>query len=245
MKCIYLNQIKYTDAIKVQKTIVQSHLNRNPKVKPSLLLLQHYPVYTVGLRSSMYSKQEEDYLTKLGADYVRANRGGLITFHGPGQLVVYPILNLKEEKLGVKQYVNYLEEVIIQLCNEIDISAKRSPHTGVWIGNNKVCAMGINVQRGITSHGLALNCNIDLSWFNHIVPCGIHGKGVTSISECLNRNVTIHDVIPLFLQSFEKVFNIKTDQMEYVASDTEAIDAKIKNIVADHSNDILCNANMT
>ena len=202
--CYYLPKIKYLEALKLQELLVQQHSVETSKA--TLLLLQHYPVYTVGVRSFIYDKDEEISLKNLGADFVQTNRGGLITFHGPGQLVAYPIVHLKSLGLGVRKYVFQLEEVIIQLCSEFNLTATRSPHTGVWMENNKICAMGINVTQGTTSHGLALNCNTDLKWFGHIVPCGIHGKGVTSLSECLNRNITVDDVIPRFLKHFSNVF---------------------------------------
>ncbi|XP_076811818.1 octanoyl-[acyl-carrier-protein]:protein N-octanoyltransferase LIPT2, mitochondrial-like [Clavelina lepadiformis] len=206
-QCFYLGKIKYLKALKLQETLVQwqtSHLNN---CNPILLLLQHYPVYTVGIRSSVYSKQEENHLLSLGADFVRTKRGGLITFHGPGQLVAYPIFNLKIVDFGVRKYVETLEEVIINLSGRYGIQAERSPHTGVWVGNNKLCAMGINCQGRITSHGLALNCNTDMKWFSHIVACGIHGKGVTSFTEILQKPVTVKEVLPLFLDEFSRCFN--------------------------------------
>jgi len=204
----YLHKVKYLEALKLQELLVQYHSEELSKA--TLLLLQHYPVYTTGIRSFVYDKIEEDFLKKLGADFVRTNRGGLITFHGPGQLVAYPIINLKSLGLGIRKYVFQLEEVIIQLCSDLNLPVSRSPHTGVWMENNKVCAMGINVTKGTSSHGLALNCDIDLSWFGHIVPCGIHGKGVISLSECLNRSITVDDIIPRFVEHFTSIFEVNS-----------------------------------
>merc|ERR1712126_489459 len=126
------------------------------------------------------------------------------TFHGPGQLVVYPILNLRnfapkaatrKSLLGMKWYINTLEQLIIHLCQDYEVQANRSPHTGVWVGNNKICAMGVHNSNMVTSHGLALNCNTDLGWFNHIVPCGIQGAGVTSLTKELKKDkeVTVEE----------------------------------------------------
>ena len=117
----------------------------------------------------------------------KINRGGLSTFHGPGQLVVYPILNLQKFKPSVRWYVSQLEETIIQTCLSYGLKAERTEHTGVWIGMNKVAAIGIHVTHSITYHGLSLNCNTDLSWFNDIVPCGIADRGVTSITKELEK----------------------------------------------------------
>uniref|UniRef100_A0A8C1II11 lipoyl(octanoyl) transferase n=1 Tax=Cyprinus carpio TaxID=7962 RepID=A0A8C1II11_CYPCA len=110
------------------------------------------------------------------------SRGGLITFHGPGQLVCYPVLNLGCFRKSVRWYVCELERTVIKTCGQFGIEASTSPDTGVWAGDNKICAIGIHCGRYITSHGLALNCNTDMSWFDNIVPCGIMGKGVTSLS---------------------------------------------------------------
>ncbi|XP_078481375.1 octanoyl-[acyl-carrier-protein]:protein N-octanoyltransferase LIPT2, mitochondrial [Ciona intestinalis] len=204
-RCFYLGKIRYANALKLQQNLTQWQL-KSPNANPILLMLQHDPVYTVGLRSSEYDENDESRLSALGADFVRTNRGGLITFHGPGQLVVYPIFKLADFKLGIRKYVCQLEATIIALCERYELEAMRSPHTGVWIGNNKVCAMGINARRGVTSHGLALNCNTDLEWFNRIVPCGIHGKGVTSLSHELSRDITVEHVLPHFLEHFSDVF---------------------------------------
>ncbi|CAG9772945.1 unnamed protein product [Ceutorhynchus assimilis] len=147
---------------------------------------------------------------KVGAEFYKTNRGGLITFHGPGQLVVYPILNLKHFKPSIKWYVCHLEKTIIHLCQKYGLTGETSPHTGVWIGDNKICAIGIHGSRFITTHGLALNCNTDLGWFDHIVPCGIEGRGVTSLSKELKRNVSIDEVIPEFVDSFCTIFECES-----------------------------------
>ena len=212
-RCFYLSKIKYLDALQIQKSLVEWNMKKKDIAQPTLLLLEHFPVYTIGVRSFLYSELEKKSLGNLGADFVRTDRGGLITFHGPGQLVVYPIVNLSKLKLGVRKYVNHLEEVIINVCSKFGISANCSPHTGVWVGDDKICAMGICVTQSITSHGLALNCNTDLDWFNHIVPCGIHGKGVTSLSKCLNKRTTVHDVIPFFLNAFSEIFGVNCNNL--------------------------------
>ena len=212
--CFYLHKIRYLEALLLQKSLVQWHSQE--KSKATLLLLEHHPVYTVGLRSFVYDHVEEKFLKSLGADFVRTNRGGLITFHGPGQLVVYPVVNLKSLGLGVRKYVSQLEEVVIQLCSSYHLTATRSPHTGVWVGDNKICAMGINVTRSVTSHGLALNCDVNLRWFNYIVPCGIHGKGITSLTECLNRTITVDDILPRFVENFSRVFNVNCSPIQDV-----------------------------
>lgn len=115
--------------------------------------------------------------------------------------------------VGMKWYVNQLEETIIQLCSKFHLDANRSPHTGVWIGDDKICAMGVSNSRFVTSHGLAINCNVDLNWFGHIVPCGIEGKGVTSLSQQLKRNVTIEETQHVFIEMFKSNFECQLDEM--------------------------------
>uniref|UniRef100_A0A9J7XDQ5 lipoyl(octanoyl) transferase n=1 Tax=Cyprinus carpio carpio TaxID=630221 RepID=A0A9J7XDQ5_CYPCA len=135
------------------------------------------------------------------------SRGGLITFHGPGQLVCYPVLNLGCFRKSVRWYVCELERTVIKTCAQFGIEASTSPDTGVWAGDNKICAIGIHCGRYITSHGLALNCNTDMSWFDNIVPCGIMGKGVTSLSRELGRDVPTEEAVPKLLEAFTEQFN--------------------------------------
>eukprot|EP00040_Diaphanoeca_grandis_P041177 m.262597 g.262597 ORF g.262597 m.262597 type:complete len:258 (-) comp46267_c0_seq1:164-937(-) len=158
-----------------------------------LLFCEHPPTFTAGIRGK-WTPEEQQFLRDLGADTQRSRRGGDITFHGPGQLMVYPIIDLtrfrKQAKCkGVRWFVHTLEETLIQTCAHYGITASRTEHTGVWVNDNKIAAVGLRVAGGITSHGIALNCNTDLSWFDHIVPCGIEGKGVTSVSNEL-KDVT-------------------------------------------------------
>ncbi|CAG0885335.1 unnamed protein product [Darwinula stevensoni] len=168
-----------------------------------------YPlvVYTVGIRSSLYPPSEEMRLKEMGAEFYRTSRGGLITFHGPGQLVAYPVLNLQVWTPSVKWYVCQLEKTIIELCHQLDIYASTSPYTGVWVQNKKIAAIGIRMSRWVTSHGIGLNCNTDLSWFDHIVPCGIADKGVTSLSQEVGGDVSVSDATPFFLSAFSHVFH--------------------------------------
>ncbi|GBP89802.1 hypothetical protein EVAR_64779_1 [Eumeta japonica] len=157
------------------------------------------------------SKSEVLKLMSLGAEFRRTNRGGLITFHGPGQLVAYPIINLKNFKPSVKWYVHSLEETVINLCRELGLYAYRSPDTGVWVNDNKLAAIGIHASRYITTHGIALNCDNNLSWFNHIVPCGIIGKGVTSLTKETGQHFTVTKIIPMFIDHFSQVFDCQTE----------------------------------
>lgn len=225
--------LDYRKAYSLQEQLVRLMKSRIETGKPGdnvLLLLQHKPVYTTGIRTKEYSVEEETYLKGLGADFVRTNRGGLITFHGPGQLVAYPILNLnlfipqverRKAALGMRWYVNSLEEVVIKVCGEFGLQGSRSPHTGVWVGDNKICAMGVHSSQLITSHGLALNSSIDLDWFKKIVPCGIVGKGVTSLTQELKTEISVEQVEPVLAKHFGEQFS--ADMVECSDKDLEEL----------------------
>lgn len=200
--------LSYKKSLQLQKYLVCRLVSNNdPILKHVLILTEHNPVYTIGIRTKDYTISDEQKLRNLGAEFHKTNRGGLITFHGPGQLVAYPILNLKQFKPSLKWYVCTIEKTVIDLCNSYNINARTTSDVGIWVDNRKICAIGIHGTRYVTSHGLALNCNTDLHWFDHIVPCGLEGKEVTSISKELNRDVTVDEVTPKFIESFEKCFN--------------------------------------
>jgi len=168
---------------------------------------KHHPVYTVGIRTKDYMDTEViNRLKELDAEYQYTDRGGLITFHGPGQLVCYPVLNLKNYGWTLRCYIHKLEQVVMDTCQQFGVETHRTDDVGIWIGNEKIAAIGVHCQRHITSHGLALNCNTDLSWFGHIVPCGLHGKSVTSLSRQLDDIVTVEHVTPHLLDKFQRVF---------------------------------------
>ncbi|KAG0302747.1 putative lipoyltransferase 2, mitochondrial [Dissophora globulifera] len=177
-----------------------------------LLLVEHTPTYTNGRRNrgaQAISPKEAARLQESGATYVESLRGGEITFHGPGQLVAYPILDLKPIELSVRCYVSYLEKAIIATCAEMGVKAITTENTGVWVNDQKkIAAIGVHVQRYITSHGLALNCNTNLDFFKEIVACGLIGKETTSLSQELNDpHIDVQKVIPTFLNGFSATFN--------------------------------------
>lgn len=203
----------YQQSLNLQKTISSHLINNRDEFKNFIILTEHQPVYTIGLRTKNYTIEDEEKLKNLGAQFFKTNRGGLITFHGPGQLVAYPIVNLKNFQPSVRWYVCHIEKTIIDLCKKYNIEAKVTQDTGVWVDDRKICAIGIHASRYITTHGLALNCNVNLSWFNHIVPCGLEGKEVTSLSKELSRDVSIDEVTPKFIESFEKIFECETKQL--------------------------------
>ncbi|XP_014203963.1 putative lipoyltransferase 2, mitochondrial [Copidosoma floridanum] len=214
VKVFWAGRMSYGGGLRLQQCLIDRHHNKDLCDTPnSLVLLEHNPVYTVGIRNKGYTEKDEARLRSLNADFYRTNRGGLITFHGPGQLVAYPVINLKKFESNVRCYVSQIEKMIIRLCAEFGLRGKTSPDTGVWIEDRKICAIGIHASRYITSHGLALNCNTDLSWFEHIVPCGIEDKGVTSLSKELSVDVRTEDVIPVLKRAFADEFQCEMVDM--------------------------------
>lgn len=219
-------RLTYQAGLDLQAAIKVQQLNDSHK--NVLILTEHDPpVYTIGIRTKNYSHIDEQHLRSLGAQFFRTNRGGLITFHGPGQLVAYPILNLKHFTSSLRWYICQIEATIIDLCRRhFELPAQRTSDTGIWIGDRKICAIGVHCSRYITTHGMALNCEPDLEWFEHIVPCGIENKGVTSLSAELNRSVTVDDVQAKFLECFRE--NFECELME--------IDAKERTLIFDELN---------
>jgi len=183
-----------------------------------LLFVEHPHVYTLGksgLEANMLISAIQ--LQAKQAEFVKVDRGGDITYHGPGQLVVYPILDLESFKLGVKDYVDRLEEVVIRTIAEFGIRGERlAGATGVWLDAHlptarKICAIGIKCSRFVTMHGFALNVNTDLNYFNYINPCGFVDKGVTSIAKELDREVSMEEVKNIVSRHFGQLFDMKFD----------------------------------
>lgn len=175
-----------------------------------LLFVEHPHVYTLGK-----SGNEENMLRsmlelqELDAEYVKIDRGGDITYHGPGQIVGYPILDLDRHFTDVHKYLRFLEEVIIRVCADYGFEAERiDGATGVWVDDAKICAMGIRCSRWVTMHGFALNVNTDLRYFNNIVPCGIDDKAVTSLQKLTGREINPEEVKKRIVSHFENVFDV-------------------------------------
>jgi lipoyl(octanoyl) transferase len=206
----WLGRVGYRDAWDLQKRLAIERAGGH--IPDTLLLLEHPPVYTTGRRGP------GDHLrlpeAELGAPLIATDRGGDITFHGPGQLVAYVIMDLTAAGLGVGAYVRSLEEAIIRTLAGYGISGTRECGlTGVWAGAEKIAAIGVRVSRPggpgsgwITSHGLALNVDIDLGWFERIVPCGIAGRGVTSMQRLLARPPSLEDVADSLALQFGRLF---------------------------------------
>ena len=181
-----------------------------------LLLCEHPHVYTLGKSGKInHLLFTDELLHRIGATYVPINRGGDVTYHGPGQIVGYPILDLDAHFTDIHKYLRYLEEVIIRTLAHYGLEGMRSPgETGVWLevgqsSARKICAMGIKASRWVTMHGFALNVNTDLSYFQHIVPCGISDKAVTSLEAELGHAVSMDEVQGHLLHAFAEVFGVE------------------------------------
>ena len=210
-----LGVMKYHDAWKMQKQLFKEVTeNRNSNY---LLLTEHPPVITLGKSSHENNiVTNQNILQSKNIDVVEIDRGGDVTFHGPGQIVGYPILNLEHFKKDIHWYLRSIEEVIIQTLDFFEITAKRLDGlTGVWIHNQKICAIGIKVTRWVTMHGFALNVSTQLDYFNHIIPCGISDKSVTSMEEIKKQKFLTVDVKQKICESFKKIFDIDIEKREY------------------------------
>lgn len=186
------------------------------------LLVEHPPVYTLGKSGKMEHVliSEEERQLK-GIEFFKINRGGDITFHGPGQIVGYPILDLEKIYTDIGRYLRELEEVIIRTMADYGVKGERSAgETGVWIDadvpgrERKICAMGVRCSRWITMHGFAFNINTDLDYFNYIIPCGIQHKQVTSLQQELGREVSMEEVKKKLIGHFSQVFGLRIEQAQ-------------------------------
>ena len=205
-----LGTVSYQEAWDLQRTI---HLMRTSgAIEDTLLLLEHPHTYTLGKtadRANLIGSQE--YLEKNGVSVFEIDRGGDITYHGPGQIVGYPIIDLNKWKPDTHLYLRNLEEVIIKVLAEYGIESGRKPeYTGVWVGESKIAAIGIRVSRWVTMHGFAFNINTDLELFNGIIPCGIKDKEVTSLSRLLKREININEVKQKLRDHFVLNFDYST-----------------------------------
>ena len=193
----------------MQKALVEER--RAGRVPNLLLLLQHPPVITLGVRrdSRSHVVASEALLAEHGVEVHDAGRGGDVTYHGPGQIVGYPILDLRPDRCDVHRYVRELEEVMIRVCADYGITAGRvDGMSGTWVGADKIGAIGVRISRWITSHGFAFNVNTRLEDFQLIVPCGIVDRGVTSLEKLLGRALRVDDVEERFIARFAEVFDM-------------------------------------
>jgi lipoyl(octanoyl) transferase len=185
---------------------------RERRIGDRLLLLEHFPVYTIGRggdETNLLATPER--LREIGAEFVRIDRGGDITFHGPGQLVAYPIVELRDP-LDLRRYVRALESAIVDTAARFGVAADRVEGlTGVWVdGERKLAAIGVRVRRGVTTHGLALNVNTELRWFDEMIPCGIRDKEVTSLARELGHAVPMEEVESVLATELARHFGLRT-----------------------------------
>jgi len=202
---------------KLQEIIDIKRTNRNEgssiETPNYFLFVEHPPVITLGKsgqeKNLLLTKEE---LERKKIQYFNTNRGGDITFHGYGQIVGYPVIDLENFYTDINRYLRTLEEIVISTLNYFKISSQRSPgETGVWLESNspnsrKICAIGVKTSRWVTMHGFALNVDTDLRYYNYIIPCGIKGKGITSINKEIKKNVSINEVKEKLLENLKKTF---------------------------------------
>lgn len=215
-----LGSIDYKEAWDLQKEIFTKRTRDN--IVDTFFMLEHPHTYTLGKvadKENLLSGEEQ--LKKLGISVYEIDRGGDITYHGPGQIVGYPIIKLSDWKEDTHAYLRGLEEIIMNVCSDYGLKPERNPkYTGVWIENRKIAAIGIKVSRWVTMHGFAFNINTDLNLFNGIIPCGIRDKEVTSLEKELGKNISIDEVKMKLLKEFEKYFgyssySVKTKESFY------------------------------
>jgi lipoate-protein ligase B len=207
--CVELPVTEYKEAWHLQSNLVAAKYHKTIQ-KNVVLLLEHPPVFTLGRRGGLNNLWvSESFLEKAVIPVIQVERGGNITFHGPGQLVVYPIIHLQTAKLSVVHYVENLEEVMIRTAADWGITAVRNPlNRGVWVGNKKLGSIGIAIRRGICFHGMALNVNTSLEPFQWITPCGLENTEITSMELERSGNVSMKQVRKRVKHHLESVFEI-------------------------------------
>ena len=201
-----LHLITYENAMALQEKLVE--MRQRDAIADQLLLLEHPPVITLGRGGDAANLlASNEALRREGIRFFETTRGGDITYHGPGQLVGYPIVHLGEGRRDIRRYVTAVEEVLIRTVAEYGIDAARvEGRRGIWVGNEKIAAIGVRIARWVTSHGFALNVNTNLDHFRLITPCGLHGTGVTSIAKKVGRDVPTGEVREIVAAKFAEVF---------------------------------------
>jgi lipoyl(octanoyl) transferase len=204
-----LGRVPYSDALRTQRELVEDR--KAGRVGDLLLLVEHPHVLTLGVRGDggrAHVLADAGLLAARGIEVFEAGRGGDVTYHGPGQVVGYPIMDLKPDRCDVHRYVRDLEEVLIRVAADYGVTATRVDGlTGVWVGREKLAAIGVRIARWVTSHGFALNVTTDLECFNLIVPCGIADRGVTSFERLLGRRIDVAEVETHIVAHFATVFD--------------------------------------
>ena len=208
-----LGTTKYFETWELQKQIFE--LRKENLISDVLLFTEHENVYTLGKSADEnHLLATETELKEKNIETFRIDRGGDITFHGPGQIVCYPIIDLNNHFQDVRRYLSSLEEVLILTLKDFGISATRNiGFTGVWVGSEKIAAMGVKLSKWVSMHGLALNVNTDLKYFDRIIPCGIFHQGVTSMEKILNHKINLNEVEEKIIENFCKVFKHESEKI--------------------------------
>ena len=209
-----LGLIDYDKAFELQERLHKAR--KAGAISDVLLLLQHPPVFTIG-RSGTANDiiASEEVLDRENIQVFRTSRGGEVTYHGPGQLVGYPILHLRQNKLTVHQYVWNLEEMVMRTLADFGIESQRvAGRRGVWVGGEKVCSLGLRISSEVSMHGFSLNVNTDLRYFTYIIPCGITDATITSLSRLLGHEVKMEEVEEKLLRRFSEVFDFELERRE-------------------------------
>jgi lipoyl(octanoyl) transferase len=205
----WLGRVPYAEGADLQRRLVAQR--KEDAIPDQLLLLEHPPVITLGVKTRddrSHIVAPPARLKEEGVEVVETGRGGDVTYHGPGQLVGYPIIDLRPDRCDVHRYVRDLEEMLIRAVLRFGVTAARMPGlTGVWVGDEKLAAIGVRIARWITSHGFALNVTTNLDHFGFIVPCGIADKGVTSLAHLTKLPVTVEAAVPAVTDAFAEVFD--------------------------------------
>jgi len=207
-----LGLIEYSLAYHLQTELL--HRRANDEITDTLLLLEHTPTITIGKSGKLENVLvSQERLAKEGISLFFVGRGGDVTYHGPGQLIAYPVISLKKQGRDIHKYVHNLEEVIIRTLNDFSITACRDRnHAGVWVAGEEIAAIGLRIRKWVSMHGIALNINTDLEQFSLINTCGFSDRKATSISKLLSKNISRETVTERLLAHFSEIFNAQIER---------------------------------
>ena len=211
IEVVHAGRQNYRESWELQRRLAAAR--RSGQIPDLLLLVEHPPTYTIGRRGTRdHLLIDDETLRSVGATCLEVDRGGDITFHGPGQLVVYSIIDLGLTNRSVRRYVENLETVVIETLRHYGLETTIDPaYPGVWLGRDKIAAIGISIHHGVSYHGFALNIDPDLRYFDYMIPCGIPDRGATSLAREIGRSVNSDEVTRLVVDRFASVFNVATD----------------------------------
>ncbi len=194
-----LKRKNFLDTLQIQESLRNKVLKNN--TDNYLILVEHDHVYTLGKNAN------SNNILNSTCEIIQTQRGGDVTYHGPGQLVAYPIINLKKKKIGVKNYISMIEKLISNILIDYNLEPQiLKEETGVWVQDKKIASIGIHVTRGVTMHGLAINVNTDLSYFDNIISCGIQGVKMTSLDKELGKKIRMNDIKKCLITHFNQIF---------------------------------------